>query len=237
MDFSIYHYVFDFAENVFMPRMVEHPAQMHFLTDLKFDINGVSGSKSGRNNIFGLSEKYAKTWECWKVVLILNFLSPQLTWLGGGGRKRCRRIFACQQSSIFQCFTSFASRMIELVLSLRRSFVRQLWIYQTIFWSRRWRWMWGRAESCRLHSLVWTGVNGLWMKRNGKRLWNLQTWPTSTLKNRNNYLTEKFLGRYFDRDDKVRKSYFENSTSSVRYEVVVTGEDNVLFSQYLFPPK
>lgn len=53
---NIYHVAFDYAEKVLILRKVEHPGQLHFLTGLKFNLNGVLCSKTGRNYIFGLPE-------------------------------------------------------------------------------------------------------------------------------------------------------------------------------------
>lgn len=50
------HFVFDFPEKVLLPRLLKQPAQLHFVTGLKFDINGVSSSRTNSNYVFGLPE-------------------------------------------------------------------------------------------------------------------------------------------------------------------------------------
>lgn len=48
--------MFDFAEKVLLPRLLEQPGQLHFLTGLKFDINGVASSRNKKTHVFGLPE-------------------------------------------------------------------------------------------------------------------------------------------------------------------------------------
>lgn len=50
------HFVFDYAEKVLLPRLQKQPGQLHFVTGLKFDINGVACSNSNSVDIFGLVE-------------------------------------------------------------------------------------------------------------------------------------------------------------------------------------
>lgn len=50
------HFCFEFAKNVLLPRPIHQPGHIHFVTGLKFDLNGVSASKSGLNYIFGFVE-------------------------------------------------------------------------------------------------------------------------------------------------------------------------------------
>lgn len=53
---EIAHFIFDFAEKVLLPKILNQPEQLHFITGLKFDINGVYCSNIGRADVYGLIE-------------------------------------------------------------------------------------------------------------------------------------------------------------------------------------
>ena len=53
---EIRHFIFDFAEKVLLPNILNQPGQLHFITGLKFDINGVYCSNVGRADVYGLIE-------------------------------------------------------------------------------------------------------------------------------------------------------------------------------------
>lgn len=50
------HFVFDFAEKILLPKLLNQPGQLHFKTGLKLDINGVYCSNTGKTNLFALVE-------------------------------------------------------------------------------------------------------------------------------------------------------------------------------------
>lgn len=50
------HFVFDFTEKVLLPKILNQPGQLHFITGLKVDINGVYSSNTGRADLYGLIE-------------------------------------------------------------------------------------------------------------------------------------------------------------------------------------
>ena len=53
---EIRHFIFDFAEKVLLPKILNQPGQLHFITGLKFDINGLCCSNVGRAYVYGLVE-------------------------------------------------------------------------------------------------------------------------------------------------------------------------------------
>lgn len=53
---TVRHYVFDFAEQILLPRLLRQRGQLHSATSLKFDINGVHRSNAGETYFFGLRE-------------------------------------------------------------------------------------------------------------------------------------------------------------------------------------
>eukprot|EP00171_Calliarthron_tuberculosum_P001573 IDg1573t1 len=46
---TLFHYVVDYAEKIKIPTYVKQPAQLHFVTPLKFDLNGNCSAKTGTN--------------------------------------------------------------------------------------------------------------------------------------------------------------------------------------------
>ena len=52
------NFLFDFAEKVLSPKLLNQLDQRHFITSLKFDLFGVSSSNERTNNVFGLPERH-----------------------------------------------------------------------------------------------------------------------------------------------------------------------------------
>lgn len=55
---NVKHFVFNFAENVLLPKLLKQPGKLNFVTGLKNDIFGVHSSNEHLISIFGLAEGY-----------------------------------------------------------------------------------------------------------------------------------------------------------------------------------
>lgn len=65
-------FVFDFVEKVLLGRLVRRPDQLHFTAGLKFLLNAVCTSDTGREYFFGLPERH------WPKVKIANVVTLML---------------------------------------------------------------------------------------------------------------------------------------------------------------
>ena len=83
------HFVFDFAEKVLLPRLLKHPGQLHFVTGLKFDINGVSSSRTNWNYVFGLPEGHWPNDKTANSVCSMLYYSMELSMECEGRRELC----------------------------------------------------------------------------------------------------------------------------------------------------
>lgn len=52
------HLIFEFAEKVLLPSLIEQPGILHFFAGLRFNLFGLSSSKMRQNFIFGLPEGF-----------------------------------------------------------------------------------------------------------------------------------------------------------------------------------